>query len=87
MGQRDFTIEETDADDKRRSASFLVRVWLEPRVIADEPSPMRGYLRNLQTGEEEYFADPSQIEEHVRRYLREGLSGEPSLDNVSECQA
>ncbi len=50
--------------------SYLVRFWLEPREKDGESSPLRGYARDLQTGEERYFGDPRRFAEHVLRRLR-----------------
>lgn len=61
--------ESVELDGGRRSASFLLRVWLEPRDLPGEPSPVRGYLRNLQTQEEHYFTDPEMIGDYVLRFL------------------
>ncbi len=52
------------------AVSYLVRFWLEPREKAGESSPFRGYARDLQTGEEQYFGDPRRFAEHVLRRLR-----------------
>ncbi|HEX7185264.1 MAG TPA: hypothetical protein VF756_25800 [Thermoanaerobaculia bacterium] len=60
---------------ERPSGSFLVRVWLEPREIESEEPTVRGFVRNLQTGEEQYVRDPRKVGEIVLRYLR-GLRSE-----------
>lgn len=49
------------------SASFLVRVWMERRERDGEDRPARFYVRNLQTGEEQYLADRSKLAESLLR--------------------
>lgn len=61
------------------AASFLVRFWREPRGKADEAPVLRGFVRNLKTGEERYLAGPEQLAEHVRGYL-EGLATPSARD-------
>lgn len=56
-----------------RVASFLVRLWLEPREVEGKASPLRGYIRYLQTGEEHYFSDPEMIVEYVLRQLQDDM--------------
>jgi hypothetical protein len=53
------------------SDSFLVRCWMEPREVADQPDVVRVYVRNLRTGEEHYLNEPSQIGELVERGLQQ----------------
>ena len=56
--------------DRPPAISYLVRFWLEPREKAGETSPLRGYARDLETGEERYFDDPRKFAEQVLRRLR-----------------
>jgi len=51
------------------SDSFLVRCWMEPREVADQPDVVRVYVRNLRSGEEHYLNEPSQVGEVVERGL------------------
>ena len=53
---------------ERPSALILVRCWLEPSH-GDEPV-VRGYIRDLRSGEETPIGDVKAVEEHVRRQLR-----------------
>lgn len=54
---------------KPPATSILVRCWLEPGV---EGGPaVRGYLRNLQTGEETLIGDVSTVGTHILKQLRE----------------
>ncbi|MEM7351342.1 MAG: hypothetical protein AAF657_11085 [Acidobacteriota bacterium] len=67
--------------EERPSGSFLVRFWLEPGETEGESATCRGYARDLQTGEECYFGDPSRFAEQVFRGLRpsrqeQGADGE-----------
>lgn len=55
--------------------SLLVRFWLEPRETEGGPSPLRGYVRHLQTGEERYFCDPHAIVDYVLRHLEKEHAG------------
>ena len=65
---------ETAPDDRsqegRKSASFLVRVWAEQKEASgDSDSPLRVYVKDLQTGEESYLQDPGGLGERMRRSL------------------
>ena len=62
----------TSAD--RAAASFLLRVWEEPRANAGEPAIVRVFLRNLKTNEEIYLNDLQALGELVRRSLHTGVS-------------
>jgi hypothetical protein len=42
---------------ERPSASLLVRCWLEPREEPGAPPILRGYVKNLKTGEETFIKD------------------------------
>ena len=53
---------------ERSSASLLVRCWLEP-ASAGEPPTLRGYVKNLKTGEELYIKDLDTVGEQIRRTL------------------
>lgn len=53
----------------RRSQSFLVRVWAEPRGTAESPSQLRAYVRDLRTGEESYLDDPAEVGSHLSREI------------------
>jgi hypothetical protein len=55
--------------EERVAASFLLRLWLEPREGENVAPPLRGYVRHLQTGEELYFTDPGKLVEYVLRQL------------------
>ncbi len=43
-----------------RAASYLVRIWKEPGGPSGK-STLRGYFRNLKSGEERYVADPQAL--------------------------
>jgi hypothetical protein len=58
-------------DEKQVTDSFLVRCWVEPREVADQPEVVRVYVRNLRTGEEHYLNEPSQVGELVERHLQQ----------------
>jgi len=49
----------------RPLASFLVRCWLEPRDADDKEPVLRGYLRNLKSGEETYLSDLKVVEQQI----------------------
>lgn len=55
--------------DTRRGASFLVRFWWEEREGAGREPVLRGYLRNLHSGEERHLADPSELPGPILRHL------------------
>lgn len=44
-----------------RGTSFVVRVWEEPRETPHSAATVRGYVRNLTTGEERSMSDASLI--------------------------
>ncbi|MBI3943432.1 MAG: hypothetical protein HY326_10505 [Chloroflexi bacterium] len=58
-----------EATGDRHVVSFLIRFWLEPRELEHLSAPLRGYIRHLQTGEEDYVCSPEMIVEVVRRQL------------------
>lgn len=62
------------SQDKQLSDSFLVRCWMEPREMADQPDIVRVYVRNLRTGEEHYLNQPSQVGEVVERGLQQAAA-------------
>lgn len=55
-----------DTDD-RSSASFLVRVWYEARESDGGEPAFRGYIKNLQTGDEHFVRHPADIGEAIGR--------------------
>lgn len=56
--------------ERQMSDSFLVRCWIEPREVADQPEVLRVYVRNLKSGEEHYLNEPGQIGQVIERGLR-----------------
>lgn len=58
--------------ERRPSSSFLVRVWLEARELEGAEPILRGYVRNLKSGEQEYFGQPEKLAELLMRQLRSG---------------
>ncbi len=40
---------------KNISHSFVVRIWVEPREIADERTVWRGMVQHVLSGEQTYF--------------------------------
>lgn len=74
-------------DSKRSSqqtASFLVRFWREPREKSGDEPVVRGYLRNLGSGEEQYIRDPEQLGVHILRHLRLEMEEGASADGLEE---
>ncbi len=57
----------------RRTTSYVVRVWREPREHPGQAGPLRGYMRNLATGEERCLSDPSDILDQLLRDTRDLL--------------
>jgi hypothetical protein len=53
------------------TASFLLRVWLEP-ANGDQPPVLRGYIRHVQSDTERYFIDTAAILE----FIEDNLPGE-----------
>ena len=58
-------------EHQREAGSFLVRVWYEP---GEGDPAFRGYVRNLQTGEERLLGEPSSITQEIVRQ-----SGAPAV--------
>lgn len=71
----------------RRSQSFLVRVWVEPREVAGEACRVRTYVRDLRTGEESYLDDPSELTDHLSRQVEEIQGTPPLLRNGTDGDA
>lgn len=67
----------------RRSASFLVRLWHEPASGAEagDPTAVRGFIRTLATGEEEYIAGPAALAAALLRRLGAGDRATNDRDN------
>jgi hypothetical protein len=55
--------------EERQAASLLVRCWLEPNESADEAPVLRGYVRNLKTGEERFIKDLDSVGQQILRQL------------------
>ncbi len=47
----------SDEPSERHAGSFLVRVWREPSERAEDPGPVRCFVRDLKTGREESLGD------------------------------
>lgn len=57
--------------------SWLVRCWEEPRERAQDDGPvLRGFVRDLKTGEERYLSDPRELGELLNREMREAAEDE-----------
>jgi hypothetical protein len=54
---------------ERTSASLLVRCWLEPRETPGAPPILRGYVKNLKTGEEMFIKDLDAVPQQIQRAL------------------
>lgn len=88
VGGRGETIRRIAAQrGERPVVSYLVRYWLEPEEDANDASPFRGYVRNLETGKERYFGDPRRFAQHVLRRLQsareDGALG--GLDEIEDA--
>jgi len=64
--------------ESKHSSSFLLRVWLEPGAGEGAESAVRGYLRNLQTGEEQYIGGAEALTAVIRAQVR------PEIDQLPE---
>lgn len=53
-----------------QSGSFLIRFWTEPREVDAGEETVRGFVRNLKTGEEQYLNDPQKLGELVLEALK-----------------
>jgi hypothetical protein len=54
---------------ERQGTSLLVRCWLEPHADAAEDPVLRGYVRNLRTGEESYIKNADSVARQILRSL------------------
>jgi hypothetical protein len=52
-------------------AAFLIRIWEEPREIAEQPPLWRGTIEHLDGGERIYFQDFDSMVAFIRRLLEE----------------
>jgi hypothetical protein len=81
----------TDAPGRRHSRSFLVRLWREERQPgAEEASvPVRGYLRDLQTGDQRYVATPGSLAELLERFLHESDSStaDSEISDIAQSES
>ena len=77
----------TDAERTRnhQSGSFLVRFWVEPSDVPGE-QVLRGCIKNLQTGKEQYVSDPGKIGDLVRGHLKD-RTGTRDQDRSREIDA
>lgn len=62
--------------EERPAASLLVRCWLEPQPRAEEAPVLRGYVRNLKTGEETFIKDLESVSLQILRQLAPDGSAE-----------
>jgi hypothetical protein len=62
--------------------SWLVRCWEEPRERSQDGPVLRGFVRDLKTGEERYLSDPRELGEMVNREMRgAGVAAEGEKEN------
>ena len=74
--------------ESKQTSSFLLRVWLEPGAGEGAESAVRGYLRNLQTGEEQYIGGAEALTAVIRSQVRPEiyeLSEERSAESRGEA--
>ncbi|MFQ6059101.1 MAG: hypothetical protein ACE5MB_09530 [Anaerolineae bacterium] len=60
---------------RRKYASFLVRIWQEPREIAGHIPQWRGSIEHIQGEQKRYFKDTEALAEFIQEVLDE-LQGE-----------
>lgn len=76
------------AEEPRSGGSFLVRVWYESRELEGGAPIFRGYVKNLQTGEERFLRDPERVTEHLLDQAGEprsaGSNGHPAAAGESD---
>jgi hypothetical protein len=68
--------QEGSQTQERPGASLLVRCWLEPRN-SDESPILRGYLKNLRTGEEHFIKDLDSVGQQILRSLTNADAASP----------
>ena len=54
---------------ERQTASLLVRCWLEPHSNGTDTPVVRGYVKNLKTGEEILIKDLDSVGRQILHYL------------------
>ena len=64
---------------ERSSASLLVRCWLEPSNDGESPT-LRGYVKNLKTGEELFIKDVDGVGQQILREL--GTAGDAAATDA-----
>lgn len=62
------------ARKQRRYASFLVRIWQEPREKEGQPPQWRGSIEHVQGEEKFYFKDQQAMVELIQEIINEWLS-------------
>lgn len=67
----------------RPAASFLVRFWREPGDTAEGGVSVRGYVRNLKTGEERYLSSTEQLGAYIEEKLEDDAEDEPQAAPAS----
>ncbi len=67
----------------RNNTSFLLRIWAEPREEEGLEQVLRGYLRNLRTGEELFVADPGALSDEIKRQVLGDIGNEAEGDEKS----
>lgn len=73
--------------EERPAASLLVRCWLEPQPRAEEAPILRGYVRNLKTGEERFIKDVDGLGQQILRSLEPSAADTSSeLDEPREAR-
>jgi hypothetical protein len=54
-----------------RTHAFYLRLWIEPREMANSNPEWRGVIEHLINGEKQYFTDLREISEFLTPYLTE----------------
>lgn len=51
----------------KNSATFIVRIWMEPREIEGEPPEWRGMIEHLESHEKKYFHSLEVLASFIRQ--------------------
>jgi hypothetical protein len=53
------------------SHSFIVKIWIEERAVADSMALWRGHITHVPSGERAYFQDLAGVAAFIAPYLEE----------------
>lgn len=69
---------------ERPSTSLLVRCWLEPGEGESGAPILRGYVRNLKTGEQTFIGDADAVGQQILRQLTTAAARSSEVEHERE---